>query len=134
MRVYVWVRTLHVLHGGQKVAQTETSLHAANFQLLVPVRPGVLRPGLARPDISNRFRRDAVLGRKQAGGARRLGSPYFEDVDGLFLGQPGSLRHCLRLRRGVRGWTSRREARSALQRHAIKKLDGALSFLRRRWG
>ena len=68
------------------------------FLLLVPVRPDVFRPGLACPDISNRFGRDAVLGRELTGGARRLDALNFEYVDGLFRGQSSSVRHCLRLR------------------------------------
>ena len=36
------------------------------------------------------FRRDAVLGRKPAGGAHRLGPPHSEDGDGLLCGQPDS--------------------------------------------
>jgi len=92
----------------------ESNLVQLTFLLVVPVRPCVLSPGLARPDISNRFRRDAVLGPKQAGSVRRLGPSHSEDVDGLFWCQPGSVRHCLRLRLGVRSWTSRREAWSTL--------------------
>ena len=67
------------------------------LQILVPVRLCVLRPGLAHPNISNYFRRDA--GRKLPGGARRLGFLYFEDVNGLFWGYFCRLlaRYCIRL-------------------------------------
>jgi len=59
---------------------------------------GVFRPGLARQDASNCLRRDAVLGRKPAGGAHRLGPPHSEDGNGLLRGQPDSASNCLWLR------------------------------------
>ena len=54
---------------------------SSRFPLVVPVRLGFFCLGLARPDISNRFRCDPILDRKQAGGARFLKN----------LGHPGHL-------------------------------------------
>ena len=83
---------------------------SSRFPIVVPVRLGFFCPGLERPDISNRFRCDPTLDRKQAGGARFLGPPHFEDVDGLFWGQPDLAMHSRRLKLKVFDKTMWREA------------------------
>ena len=103
------------------------------------MRPGFFCPGLARPDISNRFRCDPILDRKQAGGARCLGPPHFEDVDSLFWGQPDSARRGRRLKLKMLDRTIWQEAWSTQQWHALlETLDescwGVLSLLRRSQG
>ena len=54
-------------------------------------------------NISNRFRRDAVLGHKPAGSSRRLSPSRSEDGDGLLWGQPdhSSATHRVHVRRKV---------------------------------
>ena len=76
------------------------------------------------------FRRDAVLGRKPAGGARRLGPPHSEDDDGLLRSRPVSASTCFWLRVQVRRWLHSTfwlpRPQEAWSAHAIKKLDEGL--------
>jgi len=82
----------------------------------------VLSPRLSSPDIADSFCRYAILECKNGSSASNPRPSQVVDVDGLLRCESVSVTMAAGsnnwTRLGERGWTSRRDARHALQRHA----------------
>ena len=99
----------------ESITEIKPKLDQRSFHTNWPIWTNDGCPGLARPDIADGFRCDAVLSREERGCTTGLGASHLVDVDRLVRGQFGSRFELLRVHDGPRWW----EARCALNWYVV---------------